>query len=285
MGGKDFMPDLINVLAILGFIITVSSLIYAIYTRKINEHKKQLVIEILPRIPVAEVVSGHKDFSLKVVYQKSEQVTEYIDQAFIYYVRIANLGRKPILHNDIAPNDPLVLTCDGGKILDVSLCSVTRDVCNIKPIDHEIDFTQNTVDIDFDFLDYEDGFILQILCDSNDLVINLNGTIIGMPQGILKTKEVSQTQSVSVLGCLIPLAISLISLFSTPFIYHNITGSWTNVWLIGLPVASLLVPYLILILICLIVLKAKLKVKFPTSLMPPGWYSVRLRFRKNRFPE
>lgn len=116
-------------LGISGLIISVISLIYAIYVKRISKRDKELVYETMLPAPVAEVIKGESGYSLKVIYERPDASPLYIEHAAVQYVRFTNFGTIPITRNDIPDVDPLRIELIGGQILDITLVSVTRDVC------------------------------------------------------------------------------------------------------------------------------------------------------------
>src|SRR5437762_3546893 len=99
--------DINLTLAVIGVIVTLASLVYAIYVTKQSRREKILAYELLAPVPVADAISEHGGFSLKVVYERDDKSSVSIDGAFIQYLRFTNFGRVPITKEDLASNDPL----------------------------------------------------------------------------------------------------------------------------------------------------------------------------------
>lgn len=270
-------------LSFAGPIIGLASLAYAIYTRKKSRLEKNLVYEVMPPVAVAEVIKGQSAYSLKVVYERPGKAPVYIQHAFAQYIRFTNFGRIPIIKNDLANADPLRIEAAGGRVLDISLASVTRDVCQINIGQLKQENGRTLAILDFDFLDYFDGGLIQILSDTDEVQATLHGTVIGMPNGIRKAKDLFKPRSPPTWGCIIAIVVELIALAAVPLTYRFVTGTWKLVWLLGLPVAALVVPPLFFLLVFLI-LEPGAKFKFPEQLLPPNWYGLR-RELSYRLPE
>lgn len=270
------------IVGIVGVTLTIVSLIYAIYVTRKSKQEKCLVYEVMSPVPVAEVVKSQSAYSLKVVYEKPNETPVYIKHAVAQYFRFTNFGRLPIDKNDLVEADPLRIEVTGGKVLDISLAGVTRDVCQISIGDIKANETTATANIDLVFLDHMDGGIIQILSDTANLQTILTGTIIGMPEGIKKVKDIPQNRTMNGWGCALGMIILLLSFGSVPIVYKFITGGWANVWLLSLPFAALIIPFLYIV-IFFIVTEPRRKFIFPDELFPPRWYQMR-RLSANRFP-
>lgn len=271
-------------LSFAGPAIGILSFAYAIYTRKKSKLEKNLVYEVMPPVAVAEVIKGQSAYSLKVVYERPGEDSVYIRHAFVEYIRFTNFGRIPIKKNDLAKADPLrIEATTGGRVLDISLASVTSDVCQITIGQPKQENGRTSAILDFDFLDYLDGGLIQILSDTDEVQATLHGTVIGMPNGIRKEKDISGPRSPPTWGCVTAIVVELVALAAVPLIYRFVTGSWKLVWLLGLPVAALIVPPLFFLLVFLI-LEPGAKFKFPEPLLPPDWYGLR-RELSYRLPE
>ncbi|WP_430398234.1 hypothetical protein [Ferrovibrio sp.] len=94
-----------------------------------------------------------------------------------------NEGEKTIQRTDLVENDPLRINVGAdGKILTATVLKVTRDVNRIsfdvnKSEPHELH-------IDFDFIDQNDGAVIELLHTSEKPTAKLTGTVRGLPRGI-----------------------------------------------------------------------------------------------------
>ncbi len=273
--------DINFILGIAGFVLSVVSLLYAVYVTKKSKQEKRLVYEIMRPVPIAEVIKGQSAYSLKVVYEKTNAPPVYIEHAVAQYIRFTNFGHIPINKNDLATSDILRLEIANGKVLDVSLVGVTRDVCQIAIGSISSDDSVTIANIDFAFLDYMDGGIIQVLSDTSKLQTTLKGTVVGMPDGIKKSKDYPENTAIPNWGCSLGLIITLLSLGASIGAYRLIAGTWANVWLLGLPFVALLVPFLY-IFAFFFIMEPRNEFTFPEKLLPPRWYYMR-RLAASRF--
>jgi hypothetical protein len=74
------------------------------------------------------------------------------------------------------------------------------------------------VAVRFEFLDFMDGAIVQVITDSNETELSLRDSIIGMPEGIHRVKDDAQYQEISGWGCILPITLQLALLAAVPFL-------------------------------------------------------------------
>lgn len=272
--------DINLIIGIIGLVLSVVGLAYAVYEKRRSKREKSLVYEVMPPVSAAEVIKGQGAYSLEVVYKCPGEEPVYIQNAMIQYVRFTNFGKIPITKDDIAKADPLRLEIKttGGTVLNVSLVSVTRDVCQIVIGQPKQEDSITSVTLEFDFLDYMDGGLIQILSDTEEIETVLRGTIVGMPGGIRKTEVVAGPSEISGRGCAIGIAVQVLALVAVPLIYRFVTGSWDSEWWLALPVLALIMPSLVFFLISLVILEPRTEFKFPERLLPPPWYHLRREF-------
>lgn len=265
--------DINLVIGIVGLVFSIGSLAYAINVRKKSNLEKMLIYEVIPPISVAEVIKSSESYSLRVVYERPDDKPVYIENAYMQLLRFANFGRIPITKSDLAKTDKLRIEIHHGTVLDLSLSSFTRNACQIelkKPT--KIGDTV-TAEIDFEFLDYLDGGLIQILSDTKNLQTTLQGTVVGMSEGIKETAISSEPVEVPNWGCAIGILIEIGALSAVLFSYHYLTGSWDNVWVLALPIVAMIVPLLLFSLVVTLFLSRD-KFKFPKQLLPPRWYRL-----------
>ncbi|MGG1552939.1 hypothetical protein [Paenibacillus ferrarius] len=119
------------------------------------------------------------DGEVEILYlgEKVERVTKT-------QVAFWNSGTSLINGKDIVVSDPLRFNFEKeSKVLSTSLISSTREVNQIElkvPSD-----CQSAVECNFEFLDPGDGFIFEVLHTDTGKYPQLNGTIKGIPKGIL----------------------------------------------------------------------------------------------------
>ena len=108
---------------------------------------------------------------------------------YVLYLRFASLGNVSITRNGLATLDPVKIEAKGGRILDISLVGRSRDVTAVDLVDKTYSDDEACARIVFEFLDYLDGALIQIVATSRDLVVKLTGTIVGMRDGITHEAE------------------------------------------------------------------------------------------------
>ncbi|PZV22825.1 MAG: hypothetical protein DCF12_20065 [Snowella sp.] len=271
--------DINLALGIIGTVVSVVSFFYAIYVTKQSKKEKELIFEIIDPIPLVDTIPKDNRHSIQIIYERPNQLPEKVDSIFLQFLRFTNFGRIPIRKEDSASYDPLRVEVKGGRVLDLTLVSVTREVSQITL--NEITQVEDKIIavIDFDFLDYMDGGLVQVVSDSIDAEVTLKGTIVGMPTGVMKGDPERNSISFPELGCVIPLIIQVGVLVAVPFTYRYIIGSWKNVWLLLLPILALILPITLTLPLILALLNRK-RIKFPKPLSLPSWY-----YRKRDFYE
>ncbi len=270
------MLDTNLLLGLAGLLLSIVSLLYAIHVTRISNKEKKLVYEVMTSIPVADVVRSDSSFSLKLLFENSEGEDQYIQNAAIQYIRFTNFGKIPIVKDDVSSSDPLKLIVSGGKVLDISLISATRDVCQISLDQYQVSNNIFTTTINFDFIDYLDGGLIQILSDTTQISSEISGTVIGMPLDIKKV-DLSESSNMSWWSCVILALLELGGVASVPLLWKYFTGGFDKLWLLVLPIIALIVPA-ILFVIPYAIFNSKAKLKFPDQLITPPWYDLRKEF-------
>lgn len=98
-------------------------------------------------------------------------------------VVVWNAGERTILGTDVVPSDQLRLKVeDDSAILAATVLKSTRDVCQLQVGLNAS--TPHQLDLSFDFLDSGDGAVIEVLHTSEKRIVNLRGTIRGLPNGL-----------------------------------------------------------------------------------------------------
>ena len=114
---------------------------------------------------------------LKLLYYEDE-VPRLTRTTFTLFKK----GYQTILGEKILKEDPLRLEfAPDTKILDYSILKVTREVNNFEIIKT----AANVLEINFNFLDSNDGISVTVLHTGDNTVPNIAGTIIGLPDGLV----------------------------------------------------------------------------------------------------
>lgn len=268
-------------IGIIGATFTVTSLLYAIYTTRRSRRVKSLVYDLLEPVPVVDAISREGDPSIKVIYEQPNKAPETVDSVFIQYIRFINFGRLPIKKDDSTINDPIRIEISDSKVIGISIVKQTRDVCQIQLEEIQYEDKMVKANLNFAFLDFLDGGLIQVVTDNTDAKASLRGTIIGMPEGIKKSKQVKHGITFPDIGCFIPIIMQVAALVAVPYLYRYITGSWDRAWLLILPIAALILPMAVTMPIIFSLLNIGVH-KFPGSLRPPHWYGERFHIYNDK---
>jgi hypothetical protein len=232
------------VLALLGAIGSIVGIGAYVDARR-NKRVKFLAWERTYADALASASKAEGDYKLSILYERAGSEPEVIQGAFVTYVRFANFGKEPIRRADIASANPLRIVVkmredeDDCRVLDISLGGSSRDVIRLNvgsltPIEHGAEAT-----VDFDFLDFHDGGVVRIFSSGRPASVELCGDVIGMPQGIART-DVAVTRNVwsrigGVVGAILWVLSEAVGFGLTVVLFHYVTGSWSDAWLLVLP--------------------------------------------------
>ena len=261
--------DINLMIGIVGLILSIASISYAVITYKRSIVEKRLVYESLNSTPLAEVISAESPYSLEVVYTKDDGSRMHVQRVYIQFLRFANFGKSAIRRNDIANNDPITIHINHGQVLDVSLVKSTRDICNISLGTGKSGEESFEIPIFFDFLDNGDGCLIQVLSDSRETRATISGTVIGMPSGIQESELDEDGGQISGFGCVLFGILQVIFLGVAVFLVWTTIGGWEGIKTLLITLGLLAVPGIIFGLIMSI---SRPKHKFPNLLVPPPWY-------------
>lgn len=259
------------VLSIVFGLIGLVGLIYTIYYGRSGIKKKLLVYEITRPIAIAQAFSPEDDYTLAVVFQKKGSPVERIESVYTTFLKFANFGKEPIRGSDIAPTNPIKISIEGTRALDISIAGFTRKVSNITLKNQIVGDTQASANVDFDFLDFQDGGLVKILTVGSKGKISITGDVIGMPDGITDVEKFNPKHRERITDkSWFVLSVLVLGLILSGLIYYWVTRTWVNVWL-------LIVPVGIFVLEMAIMITSeswswpRTKLSFPTSLDLPKW--------------
>lgn len=139
-----------------------------------------------------------------------------IDNLSISKMAIWNAGKETISSSDIAKNDRFRVEIDeNDKILDFELIFERKKANGFKLTKHN----DNTLFIEFDYFDYNEGIIIQIYHTATDgSSLNLKGSFKG-------TEQINRVQSKGLFPKFFYMIFDL--KFLTPKMTKNITGAFT----------------------------------------------------------
>lgn len=222
--------------------------------------------------PIAGVTDTESPYSLEVVYRKKDGSQVFLKQAFIQFLRFANFGRSSIRGQEIAESDSMCIVVENGDVLDISIVNATRKVCGIKLGNIVKKGAVTKIPISFDFLDQNDGALIQTLCDSEKIKTKLVGTIIGMPKGVRNLEIVNTDRKLlSRAGCALIGGAQLVAFSVSGTMIWNLLGGWNGLRELIFPTGILFAP-LISLLIFGVLFEPVSKSPFVSSLGPPAWY-------------
>lgn len=253
---------------------SVAGLIYAVLLARKNRKIKLLAYDVTGIVPLARAVSPEKEYKLFVTYEQRGQPQEKLDSVYVRFLRFANFGKESIRRDDIAPVNPIQISIEGTRTLDIALSGITRPVNNVDLINQTLSKDSASANITFDYLDHEDGAVLKILTVGGGGTARLTGDIIGAPEGIKRVDEISSRSGrvLNKAGKFIAV-IFFISAFSLSFFaFYWVTGAWTNVWLLVLPFLALIIPTVILF--ATMILWDEMQPSIPHTLALPKWFGA-----------
>jgi len=238
--------NIIEAIGLIGGAASIAGLLYAFYFARKSYRRKEFVYTTSWAAAIASAESPVKDYQLSLRLQRRNGVEETIKSAYVSFVLFANIGKEPIRREDLAPANPLSLEMEAARVLDISLATVTRPVTNVAISNITVGEARGKAQVTFDFLDENDGAVVQILTEGQPQSIRIAGTIIGMPDGIKKFDELPRRSFWSTLGICLSILFLLSAIVLCPFAFRWITGSWEHAYLMVLPLVALVVPLVII---------------------------------------
>ena len=130
----------------------------------------------------------------------------------------------------------------GARVLDIAITDVKRAVNQIKLSPPVLSDDGGSADIAFDFLDYGDGALVRILTAGEAAKVTVRGDVIGMPKGIVCTEPATSLSISFDVGFTLWAIAEVAMVGVAAFIYHEVTGSWSDAWLMGIPIFLALIP-------------------------------------------
>jgi len=103
-----------------------------------------------------------------------------------------NSGNSTITGNQIVESDPIQLDFENGTILKAHVLKSTRDAIKFN-VGYEAD--AHKVALSFDFLDPDDGAVVEVVHTSDKRNPQIHGTIRGVPNGIVSWGEILSIQN------------------------------------------------------------------------------------------
>lgn len=265
-----------NIALIIGVVtgaVGVVGIVYTIYYGRRSQRKKLMVYEVSKAVALAQAFSPEGDYRLSVLFQRKGSIEEKIESVYTRFLKFANLGKESIRGSDIAPTKPLKVTIKGDRVLDIQLAGITRGVNNVSLTNQVTGDEEGSADINFDFLDYEDGALIKILSVGNEGNISLEGDIIGMPEGMNNIDKLRQKVKPRNIVYRLSSTVGILvaTLILSVFVCYWTTGDWGSIWLIFVPLGVFVILAILFIIVADIVLSLRGGLSFPSSLDLPRW--------------
>jgi hypothetical protein len=162
-----------------GFVIGVIGIILSVYLyQKALEKKEPRCFYRTYR--EIEKLSSSGDSNIQILYKSKD-----VDRVFTSYLWLWNKGKKAINQSDIPPQSNISIVLNDkehhSRILDYRILKASRDEINFRVTS----VNDNKFSFAFDFLDYNDGAVIEIQhTGSYDTEIGTEGIILGAPKGI-----------------------------------------------------------------------------------------------------
>jgi hypothetical protein len=168
---------------------------------------------------------------------------ERVDQVSSFMVWIWNAGRRPIKSDDIPTSQPITLSVDPAanfRILDVAVRKVSRESIRFAARKQ----SETVAAIDFEFLDYQDGALIEIQhTGTRNARLNISGVILGAPKGI---RDSHPSRILDAVASFPPLAV-FAPLTSSEFgakhaVLRRVFGALLAILFIGLGIVLFRIP-------------------------------------------
>lgn len=170
--------------AIINYTISIVSILIGIfisyYFYAKSKESKEPNLYYQSYLNIKRIANGNQTRDIKVFY-KSEEV----NRVTTTYVWFWNEGKRPILKSDIPESSDLnlVFSDEGHKIriLDYRLVKQSRN-----PVRAFVNKTNDTsLKIEFDFLDYQDGVVVEVQHTGGpNVYVKADGIILGNSEGV-----------------------------------------------------------------------------------------------------
>jgi hypothetical protein len=161
-----------------GSLIGLTGFIYAIFTYKKSKIGSRLVAQMKSGRVIGRNSSTPDEIE---IFYKGNKVKRVIKTNIILW----NSGTKTIFGSNIVGKDPLrIEVSPEEEIISFNILKSTKSA-------NEITITgnsKNAVNINFNYLDSNDGASIEVFHTDNTLNPNIKGTIIGMPKGAIVDK-------------------------------------------------------------------------------------------------
>lgn len=180
--------SLTNILNYSGLLLGIFGLILSIYLFIKGREAKEPKCFYTTRRNISKL-SNHIDSKIRLFYAETE-----VSRVFTTRIWLWNDGKKPISKSDIQSKSSILISLNDSnhppKILDYEIVKVSRPEINFTAISLE----EMSLSIHFDFLDKNDGALLEIQhTGSVETFLTAQCVILGVPEGLKPINSKSQT--------------------------------------------------------------------------------------------
>lgn len=166
-------------MGVAGVVLGVAGLAFGIYSHSRNRVVSALWyatdedIRLDPHEPAAKRRTGLLG---EVSVQYRGEPVSVVSRA---YVGIMNRGTRTLRRDDHVAKDPLRITCrDGGIVLNAAVIKITRDANGLAVRPNP---SREGISIDFDYLERNDGGVIEVLHTGGKGSLHLEGSLMDVP--------------------------------------------------------------------------------------------------------
>lgn len=178
---------IVGVVTLAGFALAIF-----IFVRE-RRHRKLLTFDVTGPLSLISILPDTSARKITLYYEETNHPAVKIKAAYLYYVRLANLGREPIRRPDLTDSDPLRIEVRHGRVLDCAVGNETRSVIGLSlgPLEQADNSTHSR--LSFEFLDFEDGAIVRVLTESDSAAVHFREQL----SECRRESDISTTQGVA----------------------------------------------------------------------------------------
>jgi hypothetical protein len=256
-------------LGIVGGLASLLGLPLTIYVAKRSDRRKLLTFDVSEPVPLASVFPQGGEHRLSIVYEQRGARAIKVKGAYLHFLRIGNLGRDPVRRQDLVPSDPMRVEVRGGKVLDIAITSKPRPGVNfsVGPVQVRTDGSSST-EMEFDFMDCGDGAVITLLSDSPQAAIKVEGSVIGMPDGIRRLGLHKGKLRVT-MGAVLSALLYGAAVAGYLYLYRSVMGDWSRLWVVALPVVVIFLPAILIAIVATTVWPKG--IAWPKAMTLPTW--------------
>jgi hypothetical protein len=243
------LPDPLTLFYLVGGIASILGLILFLIVRR-PERAKRLAYDVGYSTPLASVLPQTGTHRVSLTFEREGRPALAVKGVYVQFVRLANFGKEPIRQDDLTSGDPLRIDVRRARVLDIAVAGVTREVIGFN-VDQADESGPNVISalVSFAFLDEGDGALVRVTTDSERARVSVNGTIVGMPQGVETIDKLSHNRPLQILGPTLVVAVYGVTLILAGYVFHAVTNSWQSLFLFPVPILALLLPLIPIILV------------------------------------